>query len=162
MNCNEMEANLISYTDGRATEAERAAVERHIESCAACRARVTEFRGVWSALDEAPALEPSPSFDARLRQRIAAEPPAPGGWFGWLVPSPRLALATAALALLTVWVGIRPVDAPTSGSGEVAGILEPSERDLQDYDMLADFDALSTLAASNGSSETPAPAKDQM
>jgi len=158
MNCNEMEAKLISYIDGRATEAERTAVEQHIEACAACRARVTQFHGVWAALDEAPALEPSPSFDARLRERIAAEPRR--AWFGWLVPSPRLALAAAALALLTVWIGIGEVDAPTSGE-EVAGIVEPSERDLQDYDMLADFDALSTLGTPNGA-DKPAPAKDQM
>lgn len=156
MNCNEMEAKLISYTDGHATDAERGAVERHIETCAACRARVAEFRGVWSVLDEAPALEPSPSFDARLRQRIAAEPRRT--WFGWLVPSPRFALATAALALFAVWVGMRPVGPPPAN---VPGEDIVMSEDLQDYDMLADFDALSTLASANGN-ETPAPAKDQM
>jgi anti-sigma factor RsiW len=162
MNCNETEAKLISYTDGRATDAERAAVERHIETCAVCRARVAEFRGVWGVLDEAPALEPSPWFDARLRQRIAAELPAPGGWFGWLAPSPRLALATAALALLTTWIAMKPADPPAVGGTPVAGnIVQPREEELLDYDMLADFDALSTLASVNGR-EKPAPAKDQM
>jgi anti-sigma factor RsiW len=162
MNCKDIEHTLISFLDGRATEAERTAVERHIAACAACRARVAEFRGVWGVLDEAPALEPSPSFDARLRQRIAAEPPAPGGWFGWLVPSPRLALATAALALLTTWIAMKPADTPTAGGTPVAGnIVQPREEELLDYDMLADFDALSTLANANGA-EKPAPAKDQM
>lgn len=155
MNCNEIEAKLVSYTDGRATDAERAAVERHMEGCAACRARVAEFRGVWSTLDEAPVPELSPSFDARLRQRIAAEPRR--GWLGWLVPSPRLVLVTAALALLTVWVGIQPVDAPPAENTEVAA---KDDFDVQDYDMLADFDALSALTAN--SNEKPAPAKDQM
>jgi hypothetical protein len=121
---------------------------------------VAEFRGVWTALDEAPALEPSPSFDARLRQRIAAEPRR--AWFGWLVPSPRLALATAALALLTTWIAMKPADTPTAGGTPVAGnIVQPREEELLDYDMLADFDALSTLANANGA-EKPAPAKDQM
>lgn len=157
MNCKEMEAKLISYTDGRASDAERTAVERHIESCAACRARVAEFRGVWSALDEAPALEPSPSFDARLRQRIAAEPPARGGWFGWLMPWPRLALATALIALLAVWVATPLVQAPKEND-TTAVILE---QDIEDYDMLADFEALSTLTTPSGN-ETPAPAKDKL
>lgn len=157
MNCKEMEARLISYTDGRATDAERAAVERHIESCAACRAHVAEFRGVWSALDEAPALEPSPSFDARLRQRIAAEPRR-RAWFGWLRPWPRLALATAAIALLAVWVATPLVEAPKENEATTVAILE---QDIEDYDMLADFDALSALATPSGG-ETPAPAKDKM
>lgn len=157
MNCKEMEARLISFTDGRATDAERAAVERHIESCAACRARVVEFRGVWSALDEAPALEPSPSFDARLRQRIAAEPRR-RAWFGWLLPWPRLALTTAVIALLAVWVATPLVEAPKENEATAVVILE---QDIEDYDMLADFDALSTLATPSGG-ETPAPAKDKM
>jgi anti-sigma factor RsiW len=157
MNCREMEANLISYTDGRATDVERAAVERHIESCAACRARVAEFRGVWSALDEAPALEPSPSFDARLRQRLSAEPRR-NAWFGWLMPWPRLALATAAIALLAVWVATPRVQAPKEDDPAAVAMVE---QDLEDYDMLADFDALSTLSTPSGS-ETPAPAKDKM
>lgn len=157
MNCKEMEAKLISYTDGRATEAERGTVERHIESCAACRARVAEFRGVWSALDEAPALEPSPSFDARLRQRIAAEPRR-SAWLGWLRPWPRLALATALIALLAVWVAAPLVEAPRQDDTTAVTNLQ---QDIEDYDMLADFEALSTLATPSGS-ETPAPAKDKM
>lgn len=157
MNCKEMEAKLISYTDGRATDAERAAVERHIATCAACRARVAEFRGVWSALDQAPALEPSPSFDARLRQRIAAEPRR-SGWVAWLTPWPRLALAGAVIALLAVWVAAPLVEAPRENEAAAVAMVE---QDIEDYDMLADFDAISTLDAARGT-ETPAPAKDQM
>jgi len=155
MNCKEMEAKLVSYTDGRATEAERTAVERHIESCAACRARVAEFRSVWSVLNDAPVPQSSPSFDARLRQRIAAEPRR--SLFGWLVPSPRLALATVTLMLLSIWVATKPPEVPPGG-GDVA---KQVEEDLQDYDMLADFDAISALPAATVV-EKPAPSKDQM
>ncbi len=151
MNCKSIENALLSYTDGRATEAERAAVEAHIEACAACRARVAEFRRVWSVLDEAPVPEPSPSFDARLRARIAAEPRR--GWLGMWVPAPRLVLATAALALLTVWIAMQPAD--VTPQPEPTGIAQNNDdpqamRDLQvleDYDVLADFEALSTLPA---------------
>ena len=158
MNCKEMEARLVSYTDGRAGDAERRAVESHLEGCAACRARVAEFRSVWGVLDEAPALEPSPSFDARLRQRIAAEPRR--SWLDWLVPSPRLALATAALTLLAVWVTVQPVDMPPP-AGEGNDVAVKVDEDLQDYDMLADFDAISALTDANGGKK-PAASKDQM
>lgn len=151
MSCKEMETKLVSYTDGRATEAERATVESHLESCAGCRARVAEFRAVWSVLDDAPVPQPSPSFDARLRQRIAAEPRRT--WSGGLVLSPRLALATVALALLSVWVASGPGPQPPLELGQ--GTDSQEMRDLEDYDVLADFDALSALP--------PAPAdKKQM
>lgn len=159
MNCTDFEAGIVSYLDGRATDAERRAVESHLHACAACRARVAEFRSVWSALDEAPALDPSPSFDARLRQRIAAEPrrftlrPSAQGSLGWLVPSLRLILATAALALLSVWVTMQPATQPQPGDQSVAAI-DVDQQVLEDYDVLADFEALSTLP--------PAEPKDEM
>lgn len=151
MKCKEFESGILSYTDGRASEAEQRAVESHLASCAACRARVAEFRSVWSALDEAPALDPSPAFDARLRQRIAAEPRRT--WFGWLVPAPRLMLATAALALLAGWVVSRPQSAPQP-SDQNAAAISVDQQTLEDYDVLAEFEALSTLP--------PAEPKDEM
>ncbi|MGH9793968.1 MAG: anti-sigma factor family protein [Candidatus Acidiferrales bacterium] len=151
MNYKECEASVISYMDGRASEAVRRAVESHLAACAACRARAAEFRSVWSALDEAPALDPSPAFDARLRQRIAAEPRRT--WFGWLVPAPRLMIATAALALLFVWVTMQPATQPPPDEQSVA-VIDVDQQVLEDYDVLADFEALSTLP--------PAEPKDEM
>ncbi len=151
MTCKEFESGILSYTDGRAGDAELRTLESHLAACAACRARVAEFRSVWSALDEAPALDPSPAFDARLRQRMAAEPRRT--WFGWLVPSPRLMMATAALALLFVWVTMRPVTQPRPDEQSVAAI-DVDQQVLEDYDVLADFEALSTLP--------PAEPKDEM
>ena len=37
MNCQKFEPLLIAYADGRAADAERAEVDRHLLACAACR-----------------------------------------------------------------------------------------------------------------------------
>lgn len=147
MNCEKFEPLLIAYTDGRAADAERAEVDRHLLACAACRERVEGFAHVWNVLDEAPAPQISEAFDARLRARIAAEPRAT--WLAWL-PAPRFAFATVALLLLSVWVGRQPVVAPDDASTQAVTAEAESRavKDLQtleDLDVLVKFEALSEL-----------------
>jgi len=150
MNCETIEKRLIAYLDGRASAAERREVEAHLAACGACRTRAEEFRLLWGVLDEAPQLEVSPAFDARLRARIAAEPPRQSLW-AWLVPSPRLALAVSLLLVLSVWISSLP-PVPGTASPELA----KSEAEfkmikdlpvLEDYDVLANFEALSEIPA---------------
>jgi len=151
MKCEEVSKGLIAYVDGRANPAERSLVDAHLAACAACRTRAEEFRNVWSVLDEVPAVDPSFAFDARVRQRIAAEPRR--RWFEWFVPQPRLALSVALLMALTVWV----VKAPMShlGSANTAAARQQEDFNaikdlgvLENYDVLTKFDALSELPAS--------------
>lgn len=151
MNCERMESQLIAYLDGRASVAERREVDQHLAACAACRARVEGFRGVWKILDETPAPEPSAWFDARLRQRIAAEPP-PGIWMrmaAWL-PQPRLALATLALVLVGIWAATvtgpqlpgRAATSPVAMSEEQNFRMIKNMQVLENYDVLKDLSAL--------------------
>src|ERR1700693_3579413 len=100
--CATLESKLVEYLDGRARPAERHAVEEHLSGCASCRSRAEEFRTVWSALDDLPAISPSPSFDASLRARIAVEPARRGFW-EWM-PSPRFAFVVTALVVMSVWL----------------------------------------------------------
>jgi anti-sigma factor RsiW len=154
MSCKRMEDRLIAFTDGRASNAERRAVESHLKECAPCRARVEGFEGVWGVLNDLPVHEPSPEFDVRLRARLAAEPQRMGFWAGLAdaMPAPRLAIALAALIVVSVWQSSRPVvvSAPAS-----AGTSEADFRMIQDlpvlenYDVLSSFDALSQLPPSS-------------
>ena len=155
--CESIEKKLIAYLDSRALPAERRALEEHMASCAACRARVEEFRALWSALDDLPEISPSPAFDALLRRRIAAEP-APRSFSHW-IPSPRLAFAVTALVAMSVWLSTmpRPQTNPyVAGSANPAiQVTEESDfsmiRDLpvlENYDVVSKFDALSELPAS--------------
>jgi anti-sigma factor RsiW len=157
MKCEDVEKSLIAYADDVAAPAERRDVESHLADCAACRARVAEFRAVSSLLGELPAIEPSFGFDARVRQRVAAEPQP--GWFAWLVPQARLALSAAMLVALTVLMLKLPGNrsqAPVPVASTAAPATASSDQDfeaikdlgvLENYDVLTKFDEMSESAA---------------
>lgn len=152
MNCEHIESQLIAYLDGRASVRERREVDQHLATCAVCRARVEGVRGVWKVLDETPAPEPSAWFDARLRQRIAAEPP-PGIWMrlaAWL-PQPRLALASLALLAVGFWVATAPRPPITAQlvPNSVAVSEEQNFRVIKNMQVLENYDVLKDLSALN-------------
>lgn len=149
MKCSDIAKDLIGYLDRRANSAERHDVEQHLASCASCRTRAEELRGVWNLLDEVPSVEPSLGFDARLRQRIAAEPQP--RWFRWFVPQPRLAFSMALLLALSVWMvklpsettAIAPVSVAQAQQEDFSAIKDLGV--LENYDVVTKFDALSEL-----------------
>jgi len=145
MKCEDVSNELIAYLDRRANSAERRDVEDHIAVCAGCRTRAEEFRKLWNVLDEVPAIEPSLAFDARFRQRVAAEPRR--NWLTWLVPQPRLAFSMAMLIALSVWTASLPVPAPvdTEASTKQQFDMIKDLGVLENYDVLTKLDALSEL-----------------
>jgi predicted anti-sigma-YlaC factor YlaD len=163
MKCEEVSKGLIAYLDRRADSAERRDVEEHLASCADCRTRAEEFRELWSVMDEVPAIEPSFGFDARVRQRVAAEPRR--RWFDLFVPQPRLALSAVLLIALTVWVAKLPQSNPgttamtgttaTAASGEQDFNAIKNLGVLENYDVVTNMDALSELAPT--AAQQPAP-----
>ncbi|HKW89647.1 MAG TPA: zf-HC2 domain-containing protein [Candidatus Acidoferrales bacterium] len=158
MNCEKISGALIAYLDGHASAAERRDVEAHLKACAACRERAEEFRRLWQAMDEAPAIEPSLGFDARLRQRLAAEPQRKA--WGWLLPSPRLSLAVAMLAILSVWIAHRqPVVAPVPDSEAQFRMIKDLGV-LENYDVLKNFEPLSDLPAAQEIHDQAQPQQD--
>lgn len=144
MNCERLEGRLVSYMDGRAGEKDRRTVESHLAQCAACRARVAGFEGVWGMLGELPPSEPSPAFEARLRARLAAEPVRTDFWAGLieLLPAPRLALAVTLLAAFSIWISSRP---PVISQSPSVNSSEAEFRMIQDLPALENYDVLSSL-----------------
>lgn len=153
MNCERIESYLIAYLDGRASVSERREVDLHLAGCAACRARVEGFRGVWKVLEETPATEPSAWFDARLRQRIATEPP-PGVWSRvamWL-PQPRLALASLMLVAVGIWAATAtgPQLPGPAATNPVAMSEDQNFRMIKNMQVLENYEELKDLSALNG------------
>lgn len=157
MKCEDVSKELIAYLDGRARTSEREKVEGHLAGCAACRNRVEEMRKVSMLLGEVPAVEPSFGFDARMRQRVAAEPRQ--SWFWRLVPAPRPAFAVALLIALTVLVAKLPSNR-TPVTPVATTSAQQQEEDfnaiknlgvLENYDVLTKFDALAEAPATNSS-----------
>ncbi len=153
--CASIESQLVACLDGRAKPAERHAVEQHLAGCAECRQRADEFRATWSVLEDLPEISPSPSFDAAVRARIAAEPERRSFWR--LLPSPRLAFAVTALVALSVWLSSSPRTKiiPATAS-QLSSYSEQKSVDsdfgmikdlpvLENYDVVSKFDALSEL-----------------
>ena len=99
--CPENEA-LVAYVYGECEPAERAHVERHLQTCTACAAELEGFAALRGTLREwAPP-------DARLGFRIVADrdaetpgaPPPPAWWFGALRPAWGLALAASTVVVV--------------------------------------------------------------
>ncbi len=156
---------IIPFLDGRLDPGERGPLEAHLAACAACRAHVQELRTVMGVLGEWPAVAPSPSFDAALRQRVAQEAEQGSGWFV-LRPVWGAALAAAVVlaVALTFWqpadvepppvpqapgVAVAPqprtpqeqaVQPETNGSDELAVLDNPEV--LDNFKLLAEFDIL--------------------
>ena len=146
MSCSRMENQILPYVDGRLKPADIRAVESHLESCAACRVRVNEFRAVCGLLDELPLIEPSGAFDARVRARVAAEP-VKQSWWSVFMPSPRAAFAASFLLLATIWVGTHS----NNNSVNLQNVpstqaIDPNDLPvLENYDVLANFEPLEDL-----------------
>jgi anti-sigma factor RsiW len=145
-----MESRILEFMDGRLKESERAEVQKHLDTCAACRVRATEFSAVTELLDELPMIEPSPAFDMRVRARIAAEPIKQNWWallWTTLRPSPRIALAASMLLLATVyvsWHGIVP-DPPPIPQDEADAAMMQDLSVIEDHDTLSNFEPLKEL-----------------
>ena len=100
---------LLDYTSGSLSADRTAGLERHLAACAACRELVAAQKELWLTLDAWEAPEPSPHFDARLRERIAAQP---AGWWQNVFAWRPLATAVAAAAVVAVGLFVWPAGAP--------------------------------------------------
>ncbi len=158
MKCEEVSKELIGYLSRSAVSGQRRDVEEHLAGCAACQKRAEELRGIWSVMDELPAVEPSFDFDARVRQRVAAEPRRK--WFELFVPQPRLALAVGLLIALLVLV----VKLPLNNPGTVVTTVATQQEDfnaiknlgvLENYDVVTKMDALAELTPVVAQPEEP-------
>jgi anti-sigma factor RsiW len=150
MNCKAIEKITIEYVDGRIEPRKRHDVETHLAACDSCRARVREFRELWGILDDTPSVFPSPAFDAGVRARIVAEGSRWSIW-GWMVPSPRLAIGVTALMAFSIWLSSLPraspqaIPAPVTVASDADFRMIADLPVLEDYDVLANFEALSEL-----------------
>src|SRR3954447_25851426 len=95
MNCAEFENLLADYIDGGLADAQRAAIEEHAVSCAACREFMSDVTGALAFLRRAGQVVPPPELVTRIAYQApigrASEPfETPGIWSkvsaAWLQP----------------------------------------------------------------------------
>lgn len=171
MNCKQIETHLIEYLDGNLSPVERTEIDAHAKSCTLCAERVQGFSNVFGMLDSWKEIEPSPSFNLRLEQRLAAEAASRGWWRNFAarwVPFP-IGMPGHAIAMLAmVVVGGIAFKYSSSDSTPVVAINNPqpayvttvsaSTDDLalyrnlpvlEDLDVLRDFEVLQELDPPN-------------
>jgi len=138
---------LLAYSTGRTAGGENAALEQHLQNCAACRDYVTRQRAVWASLDEWEAPRVSADFDRQLYARIEQEV----SWVDRLLRPVRtllvwrgLPVAAAACLVITIGIvlelpsGMRPQ--PPSAPVEITH-PEQVVHALDDMEMLGNFDS---------------------
>jgi len=155
MNCKQIESVLLDYTAGRLSGADRASAEQHFAECPGCRRRAAGFRAVAQVLEDWDTPPLSPWFNARLRQRIAAEEALGWNWqrvLGWLA-HPAAAAAFAGVLMvgsLAVWSARPSVHpAPPVAAKPAVQQQKPQVDELmpvvEDFDMLADFEVIQDM-----------------
>jgi anti-sigma factor RsiW len=149
MNCKAVTSYSIAYLDGNIDPRRRREVEAHLAQCGGCRERAREFRQIWGTLEEAPTLRPSPGFDAAVHARIAQEGSRRGLWGWFVVPAPGLAVGVMALLVCSVWLSSLPpaghTPMPVSSTSDAEFRMIADLPVLEDYDVLAEFEALSEV-----------------
>jgi anti-sigma factor RsiW len=173
MNCTQLESRLMEYVDGTLGSRDREAAENHARNCSLCAERIDRFsRGfpeVFSLLDSWNGIEPSPSFNARLRERLEKEVRQPAWWssrIGRLLPlplgNPVLAgalLVVISLAALVIKSSPSETQIATSQAQQpyVAAVatgvddldLYQDMPVLEDLDVLRNFEVLGELSVPN-------------
>lgn len=133
---------LLAYSAGERNSPEAAALEKHLEVCAACRELVAGQQAVWSALDEWKAPAPSADFNRRLFARIEQEVSL---WDRLMQPFRplwiRLTVPLAAAACVAIMVVVMLDHRPVPSQPVPVELAQPDqiEHALDDMQMLHDF-----------------------
>ncbi len=155
MHCNDMSKQLAGYARGEIPQKKRIAVLRHLQQCAACRARLADLDTIAAALLKAPETPAAPERlarnvmqQARLQSRQTTEVTlGPIAW--WRTAT--VAMRSAAVLALLFGLGLGSLMGTTASPPLVASRnLEPAPQgmnSLQAFRVLGDLPDAS-LAAS--------------
>ncbi|HET8666620.1 MAG TPA: hypothetical protein VFM10_01495 [Terriglobales bacterium] len=147
MNCNKFGDRLLDLAAGAVPDVE---IERHLEHCDDCAAKLASLMQTMAVLDDWKAPEPSEYFDSRLHARLREEAAKPArSWLEWLR---KPALAMAMVCLMAVGISLYERETPSSNSTpqQQTATMSPQPgsavADLQsldkNHDLLANFDLL--------------------
>ncbi len=111
-NCEHVQQRLPEYWAGTIAMNDHREIDKHLETCPACKAEAAQLGALWANLDLVPVGNPSPQMRPRFYQMLdayrsgldeAARPVAHAtarNWFSWIVP--WQGAVAGALAMLVV------------------------------------------------------------
>lgn len=129
MNCNTCEPLLSIYIEESMSERERAGVEAHLRTCAACRVLAEDLKAIRLAARSLEPLVPPARVWHQIAAAAEAEPRVSWLQSGWLNWRPLTAVAMTALIAASLWrVGtlLGPVASPGIEDATVAGAAPAS------------------------------------
>jgi anti-sigma factor RsiW len=69
-NCTMIKEKLIEFIEGNLSDSENKEFQAHLDECQDCRALYTRFKAVYRVAAQPEEISPSPTFYARLQQRV--------------------------------------------------------------------------------------------
>jgi anti-sigma-K factor RskA len=160
MSCHEYEAQIGDYVDGALSEAERASLESHLETCASCRAMAADFRVIRAASQSLEPQVPPSHVWRKLAAAIEAEPKPLLGFGGrgglqtpWRAFAPAAAMAVLVVALS--WTAAQLVSVPGERLARITPVTpsEPisilAEYQLAEQDLTNAIEGLERIAATD-------------
>jgi len=102
MNCHECQPLLSAYVDQSVRADDRVTVERHLRTCAQCRALADDFAAIRDAAGSLEPLVPPAHVWRQLSATAAAAQP-PRVRFGWVGWRPLSATAMAVMIAASLW-----------------------------------------------------------
>jgi hypothetical protein len=125
MSCHDHRDAIAEFVDGTLEPARQRELERHVESCPACRALVADLKTIQAAAFTLDRVELPPHILPALRARLADEPMPASRTRLLAFPASRAArmawLAAAAALLLITTAGIMSLTRPAQPHAELAG-----------------------------------------
>lgn len=116
--------DLALFSAGDLDDAQQAAVAVHVSGCPECRARVSEFRSIETALSQW-TVEPSAEDLQCVREttvrHIATRPTAAAHWFPWAIGAAAILL----LLVVTLKQSVRPAPQLNTGVIELPRLQLP-------------------------------------
>jgi anti-sigma factor RsiW len=122
---------ITDYVDGTLDVRERAEIDRHLESCAACRRMVEDFREIKSTAGSLDLREPPVRSWGRIERAIKLEerPAAARPAATWHQPRNLAWLAAAAMLVLATAVGVKYMPIGGRRAAPPAGDATPAASD---------------------------------
>lgn len=117
MTCPVVIDKLSAFIDGELPDADRLAVQGHLERCTTCAAVHGRLSDAWALAGEVPRVLPRVDLWPRIEMRLPAGPRR--GWLAWPGWDPFPVLATLALAV-GLTIGLSLGGALVHGSTPVA------------------------------------------
>jgi len=157
MKCEEVARLLSLYLDGEVSEAERAGIEGHLDSCEKCRSEVETLRKTIALVKSLPPVKAPADFTAGVMKGISLEPAEVRHASFWITSAKILfPVAAAAAVLFVVALNLNRQGAPELAKQPAVAERRLAEKPAEELRELARVDKLEYVTGKGAVKTAPA------